>query len=121
MAKLSFALALWATVAQCSATVAARYPGSSSNTTNVGCSVLAKEFPDKVFFPGSAVYGYENQEFWSNNELLSPSCIFRPNASSQVSAAIVTSRLTHSKFAVRGGGHMAIKVDLEKLTVLVII
>lgn len=75
-----------------------------------GCTSLSRGFPDKVFSPGSTVYAYENGEFWSNTELLSPACIFRPSSALDVSGGIKTLAKVNSSFAVRGGGHMGIKV-----------
>ena len=80
---------------------------------NAGCQALAYEFNrDHVFYEGTDVYNYENspREFWSNTEILSPSCIFRPTSAHQIGGAVEILRKTNIKFAVRGGGHMGIKV-----------
>ncbi|KAL3423073.1 FAD binding domain protein [Phlyctema vagabunda] len=74
-----------------------------------GCAALAAAFPAKVFYPTSEVYEWENKNFWSNTELLSPSCVFRPTSASDVATAVTTIQKSDSKFAVRGGGHMGIK------------
>lgn len=78
---------------------------------SLGCSALKLVHGSKTFSPGDSTYEWENQQFWSNTQLLSPKCIFRPTSANEVSAAILTSRLTQSKFAVRGGAHMAIEVS----------
>ena len=75
-----------------------------------GCDVLADVFPDKVFHVGSPVYAYENQEFWSNTEILSPNCVFRPTCARDVAEGIALLGKVRGKFAFRGGGHMGIKV-----------
>lgn len=77
---------------------------------SLGCSTLELIHGSKTFYPGDSTYEYENQQFWSNTQILSPKCIFRPTSADEVAAAILTSRLTQSKFAVRGGAHMAIEV-----------
>jgi hypothetical protein len=70
-----------------------------------GCSALANVFPNKVFFSGSVVYVWENQNFWSNTELLSPECVFRPTDTSDIASAVKIIDHVGSKFAIRGGGH----------------
>lgn len=75
-----------------------------------GCSNLSRHFSEDVFYPGSPVYGYESQNFWSNTELMSPACVFRPQSSSQLAKAVGYLADGKEKFAVRGGGHMGIKV-----------
>ena len=74
------------------------------------CSVLAEVFPSKVFYAGSSVYAYENSQFWSNVEILDPMCIFRPTCASDVATGIKVLKASSGSFAVRGGGHMGIKV-----------
>ncbi|KAH6688474.1 FAD binding domain-containing protein [Plectosphaerella plurivora] len=74
----------------------------------LGCGALNLVHPSKTFYPGDSTYEYENAQFWSNTQILSPQCIFRPTSATEVAAAILTSRLTQAKFAVRGGAHMAI-------------
>lgn len=76
-----------------------------------GCKVLNQRFPTKVFYPSSDVYEYENAEFWSNTQLLDPACIFRPSSAKDVSDGIRILEATSGKFAIRGGGHMGIKVQ----------
>ncbi len=81
---------------------------------NAGCLALAKEFDGEnaVFSKGTDVYNYENspREFWSNTEILSPSCVFRPTSAEQIGQAVTVLKRANVKFAVRGGGHMGIKV-----------
>lgn len=76
-----------------------------------GCAVLANRFPTKVFYPSNNVYEYENAEFWSNTQLLDPACIFRPSSAKDVSDGIKILDAASGKFAIRGGGHMGIKVQ----------
>ena len=79
-------------------------------TKNLGCLALTGASWSSVFYKGSTVYTYENGEFWSVVEFLSPSCVFRPKTASQLGQAIRLLSITRTKFAVRGGGHMGIKV-----------
>ena len=81
-----------------------------------GCQRLAKHHSDDVFLPGHQVYAYETgpDEFWSNTQLMSPDCVFRPRSSGQLADAIslLNDLPFSSQFAVRGGGHMPIRVGL---------
>lgn len=81
---------------------------------NPGCLALAKEFTGEntIFNKGTDVYNYENSplEFWSITEILSPSCVFRPTSADQIGQAVKILKGANVKFAVRGGGHMGIKV-----------
>lgn len=77
---------------------------------NLACETLHAIFPDKTFRSGDDVYEYEAKNFWSNHEILEPACVFRPTSPEDVATAVLASSLTSSQFAVRGGGHMGIKV-----------
>ncbi|KAI1337077.1 hypothetical protein F5Y15DRAFT_426217 [Xylariaceae sp. FL0016] len=77
-------------------------------TIPAGCAELQRAFPSKLFLPGSEVYAHEARSFWSNTELQSPGCVFRPACALDVSAAVRASRRTGTPFAVRGGGHMGV-------------
>ncbi|KAK9769878.1 putative FAD binding domain-containing protein [Seiridium cardinale] len=100
----------------------------TNSTGTVGCAALEAKFPGKTFYPGDEVYEYETQAFWSNTELMNPTCVFRPESASDISESISLSRTTETDFAVRGGGHMGIQgsnniddgflVVLSNLTVL---
>lgn len=83
-------------------------PASATEKSDTGCEVLKLTFPDNTFSPKDAVYEYESQNFWSNNEILSPACVFRPTCPTQVAEAVKLMSLGLTSFAVRGGGHMAI-------------
>ncbi|THV45869.1 hypothetical protein BGAL_0442g00060 [Botrytis galanthina] len=75
----------------------------------VGCATVEAIFPDKVFYSNSTIYQYENKNFWSQTEYLSPECVFRPTTARDVAAAVALLGTAEGRFAVRGGGHMAIK------------
>lgn len=81
------------------------------------CQKLAKQHSDDVFLPGHQVYEYETGpgEFWSNTQLMSPDCVFRPRSSDQLANAVslLVDLPFDSQFAIRGGGHMPIRVGLE--------
>lgn len=78
---------------------------------NAGCAALTVALgPSKVFYPSSPVYKYENTQFWSNFQILSPQCVFRPTSADDVAKGIKTLKAVSGTFAVRGGAHMGIKV-----------
>ncbi|KAH6660933.1 FAD binding domain-containing protein [Truncatella angustata] len=84
-------------------------PRGTNSSGTVGCAALEIKFPGKTFYPGDEVYEYETQAFWSNTELMTPACVFRPESASDISEGIFISKNTETDFAVRGGGHMGIK------------
>lgn len=92
------------------ATAAVALLAALSAAQNSACEALAQVLPSTIFYSASSVYQYENAEFWSNTELMNPHCVFRPVSAADVSKGIKTLRSVNGKFAVRGGGHMGIKV-----------
>lgn len=89
-------------------------PRSSSPHGVQGCHALskAKDLQNTIYPKGSDVYRYENADFWSLTEILSPTCVFRPTTAAQIGSAVEILTQTNTQFAVRGGGHMGIKVPL---------
>jgi FAD/FMN-containing dehydrogenase len=83
-------------------------PASAEAAPKVGCSALKLAFPNNTFWPEHPVYEYESQDFWSNNEILNPACVFRPTSPKHISRAVSLMSASRTTFAVRGGGHMAI-------------
>lgn len=81
-----------------------------SATANSGCQTLKDSLPGSVYAPSTSVYKYESQEFWSNTEILSPGCVFRPKSGEQLAKGVKGLVDARAQFAVRGGGHMGIKV-----------
>ncbi|KAE8150333.1 hypothetical protein BDV25DRAFT_139898, partial [Aspergillus avenaceus] len=75
---------------------------------STGCTALSA-IDNAVFYQDSAVYGYEAKHFWSNTELMSPACVFRPQSSTQLADGIKALVDVDAQFAVRGGGHMGIR------------
>lgn len=79
------------------------------------CYELQTEFPDAVSVPKMATYDALQLSYWSQQEqLVQPSCIFRPLTPQAVSEALqILSRyqstsnvtMTGCQFAIRGGGH----------------
>lgn len=86
------------------ATVAAKSPSA-------GCHALNEPLGDAVFSRGTPVYNYESKNFWSNTEIMSPGCVFRPQSSSQLAEGLQALVGANAEFAVRGGGHMGIRVS----------
>ncbi|KAL3477299.1 hypothetical protein BJX99DRAFT_226350 [Aspergillus californicus] len=77
--------------------------------SNLGCNTLNGKLADSVFFPSSTVYANESVNFWSNTEILSPACVFRPQSAAQLAEGLGLLKSENAEFAVRGGGHMGIK------------
>lgn len=75
-----------------------------------GCSALRAPLGNALFPRGSSVYKYEAANFWSNTEVMTPGCVFRPQSSEQLAEGIHALANANAEFAVRGGGHMGIRV-----------
>ncbi|CBF86739.1 hypothetical protein AN2387.2 [Aspergillus nidulans FGSC A4] len=74
-----------------------------------GCAALKKDIPNSLFERNSTVYNDESNNFWSNTEIMSPECVFRPESATELGTAIKLLKRTNTQFAVRGGGHMGIR------------
>ncbi|ENH66448.1 6-hydroxy-D-nicotine oxidase [Fusarium oxysporum f. sp. cubense race 1] len=83
-------------------------PATTAKKTESGCDALKHAFSDKTFYPKDAVYELESQDFWSNNEILEPACVFRPTSAKHVAEAVKLMSTGRTSFGLRGGGHMAI-------------
>ncbi|KAL6234349.1 hypothetical protein BDW75DRAFT_168325 [Aspergillus navahoensis] len=74
-----------------------------------GCAALKSKIPNSLFERNSTVYNYESNNFWSNTEIMSPACVFRPESAAELGTAIKLLKESNAQFAVRGGGHMGIR------------
>ncbi|GFN16475.1 hypothetical protein AtubIFM55763_010310 [Aspergillus tubingensis] len=82
---------------------------AAATATSAGCKTLNKSLSSAVFAPSSTVYQYEAQNFWSNTEIMSPGCVFRPQSAEELSQGVKALVDAEAQFAVRGGGHMGIR------------
>lgn len=82
----------------------------TSPHVSTGCQALRAPLGDALFMKNSAVYKYEAGNFWSNTEIMAPGCVFRPRSSRQLAEGIGALVGANAEFAVRGGGHMGIRV-----------
>ncbi|BAE58645.1 hypothetical protein AFCA_006635 [Aspergillus flavus] len=80
-----------------------------ASSSSPGCSALKGSVNSSIFYPNTDVYEYEAQNFWSNTEIMSPGCVFRPQSSAQLGEGVKALVDAQAKFAVRGGGHMGIR------------
>lgn len=83
---------------------------TAAPNVSAGCRALQTLLENSLFFVSSSVYKYEAANFWSNTELMAPGCVFRPQSSAQLAEGIVALGNANAQFAVRGGGHMGIRV-----------
>ena len=81
-----------------------------ASSVSAGCSALKGQVNSAVFSQNTPVYEYEAQNFWSNTEIMSPGCVFRPQSSAQLAQGVKALVDANAQFAVRGGGHMGIRV-----------
>lgn len=94
-------------------TAAAAASTTKRQSSSNGCDALNEHVPNTIFYRSDDVYKYESQQFWSNNEIMDPECVFRPSSADEVAQAVQIMQDTNTEFAVRGGGHMAIRVCLS--------
>ncbi|GMG02083.1 unnamed protein product [Aspergillus oryzae] len=80
-----------------------------ASSSSPGCSALKGSVNSSIFYPNTDVYEYEAQNFWSNTEIMSPGCVFRPQSSAQLGEGVKALVDAQAKFAVRGGGYMGIR------------
>ncbi|KAJ5974318.1 FAD linked oxidase N-terminal [Penicillium waksmanii] len=88
------------------------FSGAQARSTDkacaAACSSLSFIFGSKVSAQNTAGYSNFTDSFWSvQQEEVQPHCIFRPTKNTDVSAAVLLSRLTGCQFAARSGGHAA--------------
>ncbi|KAJ5654157.1 hypothetical protein N7490_001160 [Penicillium lividum] len=107
MRVASFLLSL---VGSAAASVAAdSHVARTTPAVTTGCKALQKPLGNAVFLPKTKVYKYEAQNFWSNTEIMSPGCVFRPKSSAELAQGLKALVDADAEFAVRGGGHMGIR------------
>ncbi|KAL2869043.1 FAD-binding oxidoreductase [Aspergillus lucknowensis] len=89
------------------------YQASATSVQQVArCALLAARFPDATLPQDnstSSPYYTERTSFWSWTEWLEPTCVFLPNSTQQVSEAVIIFTDYDCPFAIRGGGHSAIR------------
>ncbi|KAK2599014.1 hypothetical protein QQS21_005548 [Conoideocrella luteorostrata] len=74
----------------------------------IACGFLAFTRPGRLSYPDSPIYKFEESRYWSQQQAHTcPACRFTPESAVDVSLAVLTSRVTHCKFAVKSGGHAA--------------
>ncbi|KAJ6060696.1 FAD linked oxidase N-terminal [Penicillium canescens] len=84
---------------------------SRSREKSCSIAVMCKSelpFGSKVSTQNTTGYNNFTGSFWSvQQEEVQPHCVFRPVVNTEVSAAVLLSRLTGCEFAARSGGHAA--------------
>lgn len=98
----------------------------AANQTHESCNVLARFYPDSVFFPGSSRYTFEDTcmflptrqlfcpptyvllDSWSTDSWMGPACVYTPSTTAMVTAGIQLLAARDVPFAIRGGGFMPV-------------
>ncbi|KAK1913770.1 hypothetical protein P3342_007014 [Pyrenophora teres f. teres] len=77
---------------------------------SVACETLKRIFgDDQVETQSEPAYKTFVASYWSSQQkLMSPKCVFKPQKSLDVSTAILVARFTECKFAAKSGGHSAV-------------
>ena len=83
-------------------------------TTTI-CKFVDSRIPGRISYPGNSVYNDSQSSYYSGQERdLKPSCVFRPNNTSEVSQFVQSiiadgnngnTSYSTPLFAIRGGGH----------------
>jgi hypothetical protein len=82
-----------------------------TNSEQCACTALLQTFGDSVILPGQANYTYQTVDyFWDIRADLSPACVFVPQTAGAVAAALKIFNSCNAQFAVRGGGHMNVRL-----------
>ena len=86
-----------------------------SATLDIGatcaCAQLAAVYGDLVLYSNATNYSTENVDFWDVRSAdLKPKCVFLPNDADQVAGGVSILAGCGSQFAIRGGGHMNVRV-----------
>lgn len=82
----------------------------TSNTLFLGNGMLNEDpISIKTFFPGSDVYENDASKFWSRTQVMTPRCIVFPSTPLEIAIVMNAITSTATQFAVRAGGHMAIR------------
>ncbi|KAF2004707.1 FAD-binding domain-containing protein [Amniculicola lignicola CBS 123094] len=88
-------------------------PGLSGRSSYAPCPLACSSLTylfgsDNVLYEGSAVYDAFTASYWAAQQgALSPSCVFKPKTTAEVSILVLIARFYQCPFAVRGGGHAA--------------
>ncbi|KAF2182060.1 FAD-binding domain-containing protein [Zopfia rhizophila CBS 207.26] len=83
---------------------------ASYKNCTAAVSKLASIYSNQVTLLGAPDYDPWRAEFWSKyQESAKPACIFRPKTSGDVAVAVLISRWSSCPFAVKSGGHAAMK------------
>ncbi|KAJ6190234.1 hypothetical protein N7519_000255 [Penicillium mononematosum] len=81
---------------------------STDKACAAACASLSFLFGSKVSDQETTGYNNFTSSFWSvQQEEVQPHCVFRPTKNTEVSTAVLLSRLTGCEFAARSGGHAA--------------
>ncbi|OQE22999.1 hypothetical protein PENSTE_c009G04607 [Penicillium steckii] len=81
---------------------------STDKACTAACSSLSYLFRSKVSAQDTIGYSSFTDSFWSvQQEEVQPHCVFRPTKNTDISTAVLLSRLTGCEFAARSGGHAA--------------
>lgn len=76
------------------------------------CARLSATFGTSVLNSNSTNYTVEAEDFYDIRAVLAPRCIFLPNDAAQVASGMAIIASCGAQFAIRGGGHMNVRVTL---------
>ncbi|KAH8704342.1 hypothetical protein GQ44DRAFT_664182 [Phaeosphaeriaceae sp. PMI808] len=91
-----------------------QYFSDSQNSSNADCaaavSILHTLYPNCTLLPNTPQETTWSKGYWSNIQVEeSPIIVFQPSRAPDVATAVLVSRWTQCKFAVKSGGHASMK------------
>lgn len=77
------------------------------------CKKLVQSFGSGVILPGQNNYTQQTIDYyWDVRADLSPACVIVPKTAQEVAKSLKILKACNSQFAVRGGGHMNVRLYL---------
>jgi hypothetical protein len=84
---------------------------STVSEASCACTKLSTLYTDKLLYPNATDYTAEATAYWDLRADLSPACIFLPTTAEEVASAVAELVACNAQFAVRGGGHMNVRMS----------
>ena len=84
-------------------------PGLCDGAT-CACAQLSAMFGDLLLLKNSSGFTSQAEDFYDIRAVLEPKCIFVPQSAAQVAAGMSVLAACGAQFAIRGGGHMNVRI-----------
>lgn len=85
--------------------------GALSPGPECACSELIATNPGATLLPNATHFVTQKLHVWDKRSDQQPACIFLPKAADDVSQALSILTTCDAEFAIRGGGHMNVRIN----------